>query len=231
MTSQSLVEAKEATDLLASYVPDLGECRVADLGCGVGRHLASLAQHTSDLVGVEASPLLAPLAAKLVPESRVEVASFHDLAELGAFDVVCAFSHILMLTDGHEGVLGNLQLIRGAMPDYGLLVVEVMPVAPGALEWHGPDGTTVAEERAATPGGLRHQFRIKSTAGGWFTELPSAIVTPSAWPALAEAGGFLVEAVEPFLYSDGTSSTFYFLRAQKGYNFLSDLGEFLESWA
>lgn len=231
MTERSLDEAKEATDLLDSYVPNLRESRVADLGCGVGRHLLSLARHTTHLVGVEASPSLARLAARLVPEARVETASFHDLAELGAFDVVCAFSHVLMLANGPEGVIGNLQLIRGAMPDYGLLVVEVMPISPGVLEWHGTDGTTVAEERQATPDGLQHEFRVRSAAGEWRTALTSAVVAPTAWPAVAEAGGFQVEAVEPLLYSDGTSSSFYFLRAQKGYNFLSDLGEFLESWA
>ena len=131
MTERSLDEAKDATDLLASHVPNLRDVRVADLGCGVGRHLVALAQHTTNLLGVEASPSLARLAAEFVPDARVETASFHDLAELGAFDVVCAFSHILMLADGREGVIGNLQLIRGAMPDYGLLVVEA-PKAPGS---------------------------------------------------------------------------------------------------
>lgn len=232
MTEHSLDEAREATDLVAAYVPNLHACRVADLGCGVGRHLAPLARRTGELVGVEASASLAGLASQLAPSARVEVASFHDLAEFGAFDVVCAFSHILMLTEGPEGVVGNLQLLRGAMPDYGLLVVEVMPVSAGRVEWSGVvDGTTIVEERLATPTGLRHEFRVKSTEGEMLSEVPSARVAPSAWPDVAEAGGFQVEKVEPFLYSDGTSSTFYFLRAQKGYNFLSDLGEFLESWA
>ena len=231
MTERSLDEAKDATDLLASHVPNLRDVRVADLGCGVGRHLVALAQHTTNLLGVEASPSLARLAAEFVPDARVETASFHDLAELGAFDVVCAFSHILMLADGREGVIGNLQLIRGAMPDYGLLVVEVMSVVPGVLEWSGPQGARVVEERQATSQGMQHHFRIKSATREWQAELPSAVVAPADWPAVAEAGGFHLEAAETTSDSNGASPNFYFLRAQKGYNYLSDLGEFLESWA
>ena len=46
MTERSLDEAKDATDLLASHVPNLRDVRVADLGCGVGRHLVDARQRT-----------------------------------------------------------------------------------------------------------------------------------------------------------------------------------------
>ena len=212
-------------------MPGLAGHRVADLGCGVGRYLAALTERCAEVVGIESSPALAGLAARIAPRAKVEVASFHDLAEFGDFDVVCAFSNILLLTDAAAGVVGNLQLLRGAMPDYGLLIVEVMPVEQATLHWTGPGGIGIREERVSTPTGLLHRFDVTSGDGQWSTELASARVPADGWAALAEAGGFQLETVQPFIYADGTTATFYFLRAQKGFNFLSDLAEFLESWA
>lgn len=232
LTEDSVEPAVEAVDLVTRYVGDLGSRRVADLGCGVGRHLRALATAAGEVVGVEASPPLASIARGFAPTARVETRSFHDLAELGSFDVVCAFSHCLLLAHELEGVVGTLQLLRGAMPDFGLLVVEVMPLDEEDLEWRGRTGLVVRERRTATATGMTHRVTVEAPGRpAAHRELTSVRVAPEQWPAVTEEGGFVVEAVEPFVYADGTPSTFYFLRAQKGFNFLSDLTEFLESWA
>ncbi|WP_244929195.1 class I SAM-dependent methyltransferase [Nocardioides sp. W7] len=230
MTEDSLEEAARVVELVTDYVPDLLSKRVADLGCGVGRHLVALADQASEAVGIESSEALVDIARDFATGAVVEHGSFHDLAEHGAFDVVCAFSHCALLVDDQPTLVRSLQRLRGAMPDYGLLVVEVMPAEAGAIHWSNR-GITVEEVRTPTPTGHLHHFDVVAHGRTSAADVHALQVAPDRWRSIAEDCGFQVEATRPLEHPDGSSSLFYFLRATKGFNYLSDLTDFLDSWA
>lgn len=231
LAEASVEEATAVVDMVAAYVPDLASKRVADLGCGAGRHLPRLLELGGEIVGIENSAALAEIARRFAADADVEHASFYDLAGYGAFDVVCAFSHCLLLVDDAAALVLTLQALRGAMPDYGLLVVEAMPAEPGETRWEGPAGVEVHETRVCTATGHLYRFEVHAHGHTATSELHAIQVSPAAWRGLAEESGFYLESARPFIHADGSSSVFLFLRAMKGFNYLSDLTEFLASWA
>jgi SAM-dependent methyltransferase len=231
MDDHSLAEAKVAVDVVRAYEPDLSGSRVADLGCGLGRHLFWLRRYAATVLGVDASPRLCDVAQGVVPEATVEVSSFDDLGKFGSFDVVCAFAHSLFLDQTPDTLATTMRRIRGCVPDFGLLVVEAHRPAAGSLRWDAGPHLTVVEDVSLEPAVSRHAFTLVTPEGTRTRVVTSLVVDGASMASAAEEAGFHLESMRAVRYDEGFSTELYFLRAVKGYNFLSDLDAFLESWA
>ncbi|MEV6415375.1 class I SAM-dependent methyltransferase [Kribbella sp. NPDC051718] len=228
----SLAEARPAVELVLARTGTLEGKRLADLGCGVGRHLYWFDRLAgSKNLGLDSSRMLAEHASSAVPAVDVVVQDFAGLAEFGAFDVVCAFAHSLFLTDSMDSFRQSLRAIRGAMPDYGVLVIEQQPVSVGRLEWTTADGLSITQliDRQDAES-FSHQLTVEYRGAVHQDRLSSIELPASAMAAVAAEAGFLLEATEQLDQKGGFLTTVYFLRAQRGYNYLSDLPDFLRSW-
>ena len=231
MDDHSLDEAKVAVDIVQDYEPDLPGSRVADLGCGLGRHLFWLTRRATSVLGIDASPRLCDVAQQVAPEATVETSSFDDLGKFGSFDVVCAFAHSLFLDQTPETLVATMRRIRGCMPDFGLLVVEAHRPSAGSLRWDSGPHLTVVEDVSLEPEVSRHAFTLETPEGSRTRVVTSLVVDRTSVAGAAEEAGFQLESIRSVRYDESFATELYFLRAVKGYNFLSDLDAFLEAWA
>ncbi|OBA31135.1 class I SAM-dependent methyltransferase [Gordonia sp. 852002-51296_SCH5728562-b] len=231
-----LMNADEDTAVVERIVGLVGGVvgkRVADLGSGCGRYAAKLLAHNpAAVLGVELSDILADYSRTRYPDSPVARDSFTNLAARGSFDVVIALSHLLFMSTSREGLTSDLRHIRGAMPDYGLLVIEQFEISTGERSWGPLDGVTISEDcRVNGTSQLCHQFTVNAQGIRVDHETISSLVLPGqVLEVIARDSGFLVSDRLTHIAADGQKSTFWVLRAQKGFNYLSDLGDFLESW-
>ena len=226
----SLEQARAGVERVLAHTPAVDGWRIADLGCGVGRHLFWFdALSQAALIGIDASPVLVDAARRLVPASTVVSSDYSSVGEWGAFHTVCGFAHSLFFADSLEHFTANLRNIRGSLHDFGLLWIEQREVMPGELHWTVGD-IKIVQTTTADGDLMRHRFTVPD--GGRSVELNTAsvVVSPTMMADLAEEAGFVLESHEQ-VFDEGEWITCYGLRAQKGFNFLSDLSDFLASWA
>lgn len=237
MTLACIPQMEQATDsettrVIVERLGGITGRRIADLGSGCGRFSAEfLTYGPSEVVGIEQSPILASMSRGRHPEIPVVVDSFSNLAAYGSFDVVLALSHLLFMADSTDSLLADLRHIRAAMPDYGLLVVEQFEMTASPRRWDTED--LRIEERTSVTSAtmLTHRFDVHvRDAHILETQIPSLVLSRSEFDNLARESGFLVSDYVTETALDGQRSHIWVLRAQKGFNYLSDLDEFLESW-
>ena len=115
-------DARLALELLR---PALGAApRVADLGCGYGRHLAALAkQGLAHPIGVDRSPLLLGEAKRLLPAARLVRADLRALPfAAGSLDCAACFYSSMFLGSDADSVAALAEAGRALKPG-GLLLL------------------------------------------------------------------------------------------------------------
>ena len=203
-------DVRAALELLR---PALGAAgRVADLGCGYGRHLAALqGQGVPHPIGVDKSALLLREARKLAPAARLIRADLRSLPiREGSLDAAaCFYSSMFLGTD--EGARAALAEVRRALKPSGLLVLTTdnplrladsprssfrddVPGLGRVTEESHFDGTTDTVRRrieqgvpggtAAPRGALEAEFRIR-------------YYRPEELSKLADAAGLKLLRLEP----------------------------------
>lgn len=228
----SAEDAETMADIVG-YVGGLNGKRVADLGSGCGRFAAAMQRFgPSEVVGFELSAVLADASARLFPDIGVVRDSFTNLGASGSFDIVMALSHLLFIAPSRDAVRADLRHLRSAMPDFGLLVVEQFDMEAGKRCWGPIDGISIREEcEVAVTGLLNHRFVVGSEESQLLSVcMDSLILSDEELDSVARDSGFLVCGKHTRRAPDGQLSTFWILRAQKGFNYLSDLDDFLASW-
>lgn len=206
--------------------------RVADLGSGCGRYAAEIHRRgASEVVGFETSGTLRRISRALHPAVRVVGDSLSDIGVRGAFDVVVALSHILFINESRDGLRSDLRNIRSAMPDFGVIVVEQFSITAGERVWAAVEGTSITEQCHLADESLVHRFVVRRDGTAIFEEqMKSLLLTDDEFEEIARDAGFLVSARRSDVTSSGEKSELWVLRAQKGFNYLSDIDSFLESW-
>ncbi|MFH5230882.1 class I SAM-dependent methyltransferase [Antrihabitans spumae] len=218
---------------IAEHVGGLAGRRVADLGSGCGRHAAALLSHRpAGVTAIEKSPLLAEMSRSMYPDVDVVVETFTNIGGLGSFDVVVALSHLLFIQPDIESLLADLRHIRAAMPDFGCLVIEQFDISTDLRQWGTADGLQVDEAtRQVSPQKLQHEFTVLDCGDPVMaTSIPSLVLARAEFEEVVREAGFLVSDCWEQRASAGELSLFFVLRAQKGFNYLSDMPDFLESW-
>lgn len=206
--------------------------RVAELGSGSGRCAATIAEfQPAELLAVEQSETLTAMSRDLHPHVSVATDDIANLAGYGSFDVVFALAHLLFIQETREAVVAALRNVRAAMPDYGVLVVEQFVMTDKPREY-GSDGLRVQEHtELSAPGRMHHRFTVFRGADVIARQaMSSLILQRSEFDDVAREASFLIGDEWEYHAPDGEVSRMYLLRAQKGFNYLSDLPEFLESW-
>ncbi|WP_241548463.1 class I SAM-dependent methyltransferase [Gordonia alkanivorans] len=207
--------------------------RVADLGSGCGRYAAEVRRHgATEVVGLETSEILGGLSATVNPAVRVVRTSLSNIGAEGSFDVVIAMSHILFINESRDALRSDLRNIRSAMPDFGVLVVEQFAIEPGVRTWGPVDGISIGEQCGLQSESLMlHEFEVQKDGDPILGErMQSLRLTQDEFEEVARDAGFLVSDYYTEAAADGEISLMWILRAQKGFNYLSDIDAFLESW-
>lgn len=207
--------------------------RVAEIGSGSGRCAAAIKAHRpAELLAVEQSATLVEMSRELHPDVEVVNDDYANLAAFGSFDVVFALAHVLFIHDGIAELLTDLRNIRAAMPDFGCLIVEQFQLSTQPREYGSSDEVLVREEtEALDPTRLRHAFTVSSGPENMLQQtLSSLVLDRDQFDTLVREAAFLVSDEWEHEAPTGEISRMYLLRAQKGFNYLSDLPQFLESW-
>lgn len=200
--------------------------RIVDLGSGIGRHAALLAEKGAMVTTIESSRRLGEIAGRLVPEAQHVIGSFHDIGGIGEFDLAFSFNESAMLASSVEGFAGCLRLIRGALRDFGVLVLEVADFRDEDRSLPGPSGLVVAESTSSTGPIQEHRFTFMLSNEQWNQSITGVTLSDAEIRGQAQESGFQLETTR----RSRVGTSLYFLRAVRGYNFISDLPEFLDSW-
>lgn len=213
-------------------IGDLTERRVAELGSGAGRCAAAIAAFgPAELLAVEQSEILAAVSREVHPTVSVVSDDFANLARYGSFDVVFALAHLLFIQESQEAFVANLRHIRAAMPDFGVLVLEQFELTDQPRDYGSPELHVHEHTRLVDPGHLHHRFTVTRDSHVVSQHAMSSLVFDrSELDAVAREASFLISDEWEYGSPNGEVSRMYLLRAQKGFNYLSDLPDFLESW-
>lgn len=201
--------------------------RVVDLGSGTGRHAGSLSRTFDRVTAIESSRILAELSRDVAPTVDVREGSFHDVGGFGEFDLALSFNDSVMIASSLDAFHGNLQFVRGALRDFGVLILEVGGDTAGERTMHGPHDLVITESVTTDGTVSRHDFRFSLGGDRWSRSMCGVTPDLEQLRSVAQEAGFQVERWRTT--RDGTR--LYLLRAVRGYNFVSDLPELLDSWA
>lgn len=235
LDEQAFGDAVDEIARVEEYEGSMAGLQLLDLGCGVGRHLLAAADRGAETVGVDASPLLLRVASDLVPSATFQLGDIHSVGDDGDFDIVLIMSDTLTLAETTAGVEAILRTARSYLRDNGLLVIVVDPaeVCDGSRTWEERLGLQAVETitaRAQPSGGraVLHTFEITRGERTHNFIGNSVVHSVAEVRALARQASLCLENIAP-VRDDG--DLMLFLRAEPGFNYLSDLGPFLQSWA
>jgi SAM-dependent methyltransferase len=240
ITAGCLVEASfdEAPMTVLALETRLGltlkDARVLDVGCGVGRHLASLAAYgATDIVGIDTSARLVAIAQQTAPVNcRVVELDCLDASSLGSFDIITVFAHSLFGSGDRRSHVARLRAVRAALSSNGSLVLELMSAAPstGTTVWTQADGYAVNEEFANAeecgPMVINRKFTFTTTSETLTMYGRSTHYSMSELAALAGESGFALAEAHPL----ANENQLVRFRPKHPFNYLSDLPTYLEAW-
>lgn len=234
---ESAVQAADEIALIADYEGSLAGLRLLDLGCGVGRHLRAAAAQGARVAGVDASRLLADLAKRTVPDAFIDVADIHAVHDSAEYDIVLVMSDTLTLGRSHQALEALLRAARSYLRDNGLLVAVISKPLKTTIqrEWgprHGLSATESTSLFEASKGvlGLAHSFDFRLNGSSYQFIESSLLLSAHEIGEVANASALRLEHVAEIDDQPGGELMLFF-RAERGFNYLGHLTDFLESWS
>ncbi len=146
----------EASEALLRHLPDGPECRVLDIGCGIGGSARFFAERLDcQVVGIDLTPSFVEVAKRLTERvglgGRVsfEAASALDLPFQDASFDCETLLHVGMNIDDKRGLFA--EAARVLRPDAPFVVYDVMRLAPGELPFPLPWSSRAETSFVASP--------------------------------------------------------------------------------
>lgn len=103
--------------------------RLFDLGCGTGAFLEKALAAGFDASGADAAPAMVEVAAARLGPGRVRLERMQDLAEEGAYDIVCALSWTIHYAASAEELSDVVRRCASALRPGGLLLLQTANAA------------------------------------------------------------------------------------------------------
>lgn len=100
-------------------------CRLLDIGCGTGVLLERAIEAGIDAYGIDSAPEMIAVARQRVEPRRVRVQRMQDLAEEGAYDVVCSLSWPIHYCRSREELADVIWRCHRALRPGGCLILQV----------------------------------------------------------------------------------------------------------
>lgn len=109
--------------------------RLFDVGCGTGAFLEKALAAGFDAYGADSAPGMVEVAAARLGASRVRLERMQELAEQGAYDVVCALSWTIHYANDAEELCDVVRRCAAALKPGGLLILQAAnaPLMSGAV--------------------------------------------------------------------------------------------------
>jgi SAM-dependent methyltransferase len=100
-------------------------CRLLDVGCGTGVFLEAAIAAGIDSYGIDAAPEMIDVARQRLGDDKVRVQRMQDIAEVQAYDVICALSWTIHYCQTETELREVLQRCRRALKSGGMLLLQV----------------------------------------------------------------------------------------------------------
>lgn len=101
------------------------DCRLLDIGCGTGVLLERAIEAGIDAYGIDSAPEMIAVARQRVEPRRIRVQRMQDLAEEGAYDVVCSLSWPIHYCRSRAELAAVIQRCHRALRTGGCLILQV----------------------------------------------------------------------------------------------------------
>jgi SAM-dependent methyltransferase len=100
-------------------------CRLLDVGCGTGVFLEAAIAAGIDGHGIDSAPEMIDVASQRLGGDRVRVQRMQEIADVGAYHVVCALSWTIHYCETEAELDDVIRRCRDALMPAGLLILQV----------------------------------------------------------------------------------------------------------